>query len=380
MNQILVVDDNITNLKYIQLQLAENYQVLLAKSGPQALQIGISQLPDLILLDIDMPGMDGFETIRRFRENPLLCRIPVIFLTANHDIALEIKALESGARDFITKPFEKSILLHRVDLHLRFSQYQQHLEDTVKELEDSIVLSFSEIIEARDPNTAGHVRRTTQYVTLLGEELLRRGTFPEELTERELTLMSRAALLHDIGKIGVSDLILLKPGRLDDKEFTVMKTHTTIGAGILQSMYERTPTQHYLRYAKMIAEGHHEKYDGSGYPLGLCGNEIPLCSRIMAVADVYDALVANRVYRKGMSHAEACMHIIDGKNTHFDPRIVDAFEAISEKFAVEEVWQLTGGMEIHHEKRNMDSNALRDHPFSDDFWADLPVYDQIDLP
>jgi putative two-component system response regulator len=145
--------------------------------------------------------------------------------------------------------------------------------------------------------------------------------------------MVRAALLHDIGKIGISDIILLKPARLDDAEFAVMKTHTTIGASILKSMYDRTPTQHYLKYAIMIANGHHEKYGGGGYPSGIQGNEIPLCSRIMAVADVYDALVADRVYRHAMSHEEACGIIIGGKGTHFDPMVIDAFEAIHKKFA-----------------------------------------------
>jgi putative two-component system response regulator len=335
MNQILVVDDNLANLKQIQIQLSGNYQVILAKSGLQALQICGERIPDLILLDIDMPDMNGFETIARFRQSTILGRIPVIFLTANHDVTTEIRALESGAMDFITKPFEKSILLHRIELHLRFSQYQHYLENTVKELEDSIVMSFSEIIEARDENTGGHVQRTSAYVDSLSRELRDRGQFVEELSDGELSMIVRAALLHDIGKIGISDQVLLKPGRLDEAEFAIMKTHTTIGAAILQSMYERTPTQYYLRYAKLIAEGHHEKYDGTGYPKGIKGDAIPLCSRIMAVADVYDALVADRVYRKAMTHEEACKIISSGRGTHFDPRIVDAFEVVHEKLATE---------------------------------------------
>jgi putative two-component system response regulator len=335
MRQILVVDDNLANLKYIQIQLEDSYRVILAKSGAQALQICKQQIPDLILLDIDMPEMDGFETIAWFKQNTLLSRIPVIFLTANHDIATEIRALESGAMDFITKPFEKSILIHRLELHLRFSQYQQHLENTVKELEDSIVISFSELIECRDENTGGHVQRTSVYVALLAQELRKQGQFMEELSDAEMNMIVRAVILHDIGKIGISDTILLKPGRLDEAEFEIMKTHTVIGARILQKMYERTPTQHYLKYAKIIAEGHHEKYDGTGYPYRIKGDDIPLCSRIMAAADVYDALVADRVYRKAMSHEEACKIICAGRGTHFDPRIVDAFEAINESMAEE---------------------------------------------
>jgi putative two-component system response regulator len=333
MSHILIVDDNLANLKQIQIQLSNNYQIILAKSGMQALQICSRQIPDLILLDIDMPEMDGFETIARLKQNPMLSRIPVIFLTANHDITTEIRALESGAMDFITKPFEKSILIHRIELHLRFSQYQHHLEKTVKELEDSIVLSFSELIECRDENTGGHVQRTSIYFELLGKELRNQGLFVDELSDPELDMMVRAAPLHDIGKIGISDQVLLKPGRLEEAEFEIMKTHPTIGADILRSMYERTPTQNYLKYAILIAEGHHEKYGGNGYPYGVKGDKIPLCSRIMAVADVYDALVADRVYRKAMSHAEAYSIITGGQTIHFDPRIVGAFEAVHHKFA-----------------------------------------------
>jgi putative two-component system response regulator len=328
MDQVLIVDDNLANLKNIQLQLSDNYQVLLAKSGSQALQICIQRIPDLILLDVDMPEMDGFETLSRIKENPIMSGIPVIFLTANHDIATEVRALESGVLDFITKPVEKNILLHRLQLHLDLSRYRRNLEETVRELEDSIVLSFSEMIESRDKSTGDHVQRTRIYVTLLGRELLRQGHFTGSLNEKELSLISRAALLHDVGKIGVSDTILLKPDRLDDAEFNIMKSHTTIGAGILQTMYERTPTQSYLKYAIQIAEGHHEKFDGSGYPHGIKGEEIPLCSRIMAVADVYDALVADRIYRKAMNAQEAYNIITDGKGTHFDPHVIDAFAAI----------------------------------------------------
>jgi putative nucleotidyltransferase with HDIG domain len=202
------------------------------------------------------------------------------------------------------------------------------LENTVKELEDSIVISFAEIVENRDKSTGDHIHRTRKYVTLLGRELIRQGRFSDELNEQELSLITRGALLHDIGKIGVSDTILLKPDRLDDREFSIMKTHTVIGAEILRDMYERTPTQHYLNYAMQIAESHHEKYDGTGYPHGLKGENIPLCSRIMAAADVYDAVVADRIYRKAMDPHEAYNLITSGKDTHFDPMIIDAFTAI----------------------------------------------------
>jgi putative two-component system response regulator len=332
MKQILVVDDNITILKQISAQLGDDYEVSLAKSGLLALQICMREKPDLILLDIEMPEMDGFQVIARLKQNPYLNRIPVIFLTASQDSAVEVRGLKSGARDFISKPVEKSVLLHRIDLHLRFSSYQTQTEQTVMSLSDSIASSFAELIECRDENTGGHVIRTSRYFHALGRELLREGLFEEELPLPELLLMVRAAPLHDIGKIAISDRILLKPGRLDNEEFTVMKRHAAIGGAILDRMYQRTPTQHYLRYASLIAVSHHERYDGKGYPRGLSGDEIPLSGRIMAVADVYDALMDNRVYRRGMSHREACAIIDAGMGTQFDPRIVEAFKKIRDDF------------------------------------------------
>jgi putative two-component system response regulator len=333
MNKILVVDDNLASLKQIGAQLAECYDVSLAKSGAMALQICMQEKPDLILLDIEMPEMDGFETLKRLRLNRYLGSIPVIFLTGNHDIETEVRGLQSGARDFITKPVEKSILTHRIELHIRFSSYQTHLEKTVAKLSESVALSFAELIECRDENTGEHVARTSKYVGMLGRRLIEKGLFSNELTPTDLDMVVRAAPLHDIGKIAISDRILLKPDRLDDEEFTIMKRHTLIGGELLENMIARTPTQHYLRYAKMIALSHHERFDGRGYPEGLMGDDIPLYGRIMAVADVYDALVANRVYRPGMSHTEACRIILDGKDKNFDGRIVEAFDDISDKLA-----------------------------------------------
>jgi putative two-component system response regulator len=333
MHKILVVDDNLTSLKQIGAQLAESYDVSLAKSGPLALQICKQEKPDLILLDIEMPEMDGFETIKRLRMNRYLGSIPVIFLTGNHDTETEVRGLQSGARDFITKPVEKSILIHRIELHMRFAAYQAHLEKTAAKLSDSVALSFAELIECRDENTGEHVARTSRYVGMLGRRLMEKGLFPEELTPMDLDMMVRAAPLHDIGKIAISDRILLKPDRLDDEEFRVMKRHTVIGEEIIGHMYIRTPTQHYLQYAQKIAASHHERYDGKGYPRGLEGDAIPLCGRIMAVADVYDALVDDRVYRRGMSHAEACGIIVEGRDKNFDSRIVSAFEEIHREIA-----------------------------------------------
>jgi putative two-component system response regulator len=331
--KILVVDDNLSSLKQIGAQLGESYDISLAKSGALALQICMREKPDLILLDIEMPEMDGFETLKRLRLNRYLGSIPVIFLTGNHDTETEVRGLQSGARDFITKPVEKSILLHRIDLHLRFSSYQAHLENTAANLSDSMAMAFAELIECRDENTGEHVARTSKYVGMLGRKLMDKGMFVEELTPTDLNLMVRAAPFHDIGKIAVSDRVLLKPDRLDDEEFAAMKRHTVIGEEILDNMLSRTPAQQYLQYAKMIAASHHERFDGKGYPRGLSGDDIPLCARIMAVADVYDALVADRVYRKGLKHTEACRIILDGKDSSFDGRVLSAFEEIHEDMA-----------------------------------------------
>jgi putative two-component system response regulator len=326
--QILVVDDNISNLRYISAQLSDEYRVVMAKSGEQALAIAAKQPPDLVLLDIEMPDMDGFETLERMRGNPNIPKLPVIFLSANNDPRTEVKALSVGAMDFIAKPFEKSILTHRLRLHLKFHQYQSRLENTVRELEDSIVTSFSELIEARDENTGGHVKRTSVYVGILGKKLISWGTFASELSPQELDLIVRATPLHDIGKIGLSDLVLMKKGKLTPEEYEVVKNHTIIGAEVLRSIYESTPTQVYLRYAIQIAEGHHERYDGTGYPHRKKGEGIELCNRIMSVANVFDSLVTDRVYRKALSYEEAHRIISDGAGTEFDPRVVEAFREV----------------------------------------------------
>ena len=330
---ILIVDDNLVNLSYIAGQIGESYRTILAKSGEQALKICAREHPDLILLDIEMPEMDGFETITRLRADVRLSDIPVIFLTANRDTDSEIRGLECGAADFVTKPFNKTILLHRIDHHLRFFRYQRSLENTVRELEDNIVHGFSEIVEYRDSATGGHIVRTSRYVELLGKALIDwqnsgasiPGRKTPKLTQEELDMYVRAAPMHDIGKISISDAILLKPGKLTPEEFEAMKKHTLVGGQMIRKMYARTPTQRYLKYAIKIAEGHHEHFDGKGYPQGLAGDDIPFCARLMAIADVYDALIETRCYRDAMTHEQARDIILAGRGSHFDPLLVDLF-------------------------------------------------------
>jgi putative two-component system response regulator len=334
MKSILIVDDNLVSLKQISAHLAENYEVSLAKSGLSALQICAQERPDLILLDVEMPEMDGFATIARLKADSHTGQIPVLFLTGNHDAATEVKCLESGAMDFITKPVNPDILRHRIELHLQFSSYQLHLEHMVKELEDNIGISFAELVECKDYNIANHLLRTGAFAELLATNLVEAGLFSDELSAVDIGIIKRAAPFHDIGKIGISDVILLKRGALTEPEYKEVCKHTTIGAQVLKVIYERTPNQHYLKRAMTIAEGHHERYDGKGYPHGLVGDAIPLCCRIIAVANVYDSCITDRVYRRRMSHEDACQVIRDGRNTAFDPRIVDVFEKVKDKFAV----------------------------------------------
>ena len=335
-NTVLVVDDDQWSLERIYRQLQGDYRVILATSGEQALKVCSKMRPDLILLDIDLPDMGGFEVLERLGKRAASSTIPVIFLSTSNDTETEIRGFERGASDFIVKPVDKSILLHRVGHHLRFYNYQHMLEENVRDLESGIVLGFAEIVEFRDADTGGHVGRSSRYVQLLGETLRKQSeSLGDALSETNLDMIVRAAPLHDIGKIGIRDQILLKPGPLSESEFEAMKTHATLGGEILRRMYWRTPTQHYLKFAIQIAESHHERFDGSGYPKGLRGEEIPLCARIMAVADVYDAVTDNRCYRQGLSHEQTRQIIVSGAGTHFDPRLVDAFLEIETQFEQE---------------------------------------------
>jgi len=330
---VLVVDDNQADLRNVQRQLRDTYLVIQAKSGEQALKVCSKMRPDLILLTIEMSEMDGFEVLERLGRTPALSTIPVIFLSETHDIDIEIKGFQRGAADFIAKPVNKSILLHRIGHHLRFHRYQHMLEENVRELEGGIVLGFCEIVEFRDGNTGGHIGRSSRYVQLLGETLRKQSKkMADLLPESDLDMIVRAAPLHDIGKIGIRDQILLKPGPLTEDEYALAKEHTRIGGRILLNIYRRTPSQHYLKVAALMAEGHHERYDGHGYPCGLAGCDIPLCCRIMAVANVYDACITDRIYRRGMTHEEAHEIITKGAGTAFDPLVVKAFEEVREGF------------------------------------------------
>ncbi|GHV11526.1 two-component system response regulator [Clostridia bacterium] len=329
---ILVVDDQLSVLDQINSMLESDYDVLLAKNGHTAIQICKSKHPDLVLLDIDMPGMDGFAAFKILQANQLTSDIPVVFLTASRDSKTESRCFESGARDFLTKPTRRETLLHRIRLHLAHATYQRKLEQKVSDLSYGLSLSLADMIESRDENTGNHVVRVSSYTRLLGRALIGHSLYKNVLSEGTLESACRASPLHDIGKIMIPDSVLLKPGKLSDEEFTIIKAHPELGQRILGEMYTRTPSIQHLYFARDIAGTHHERWDGRGYPHGLAGDDIPVWGRLTAIADVYDALVDNRVYRKGMCHEEAANIIIQGRGTQFDPVMTDTFETINKQF------------------------------------------------
>lgn len=345
---VLVVDDTPDNLSLMSDLLRTDYKVKLAPSGERALQIVAGESkPDLILLDIMMPDMDGYEVLRRLQFNPDTEDIPVIFLTAMSAADDESIGLELGAVDYITKPVNPAIVMARVRNHLQlkrardFLAHHNHvLEEEVAsrtqalaELQDATIRAMASLAETRDNETGNHIRRTQHYVEALARHLQNHPRFKEELTDTNIETIFKSAPLHDIGKVGIPDRILLKPGKLTPEEFEIMKTHTTLGRdAIVAAESDTTQDNPFFRYAKEITYSHQEKWDGSGYPEGLMGNNIPLSARLMAVADVYDALISERVYKAAFTHEAAVEIIRDGRGSHFDPDMVDAFLVLSEEF------------------------------------------------
>jgi putative two-component system response regulator len=343
---ILVVDDTTENLALMSDLLREHYKVKVATSGERGLQIAQSAIkPDLILLDIMMPEMDGYEVCQQLKLNFYTRHIPIIFLTAKSDIEDEQHGLLLGAVDYITKPFSPAIILARVKNHLALKMMADFLRDKndflekeverriqeIMAIQDATIQVVSSLAETRDPETGNHIRRTQFYVKALAEKLSQHPRFANELTEYTIRIIYKSAPLHDIGKIGIPDVILLKPGRFTVEEFEIMKTHTTLGHNAIERAEKQLGMKvDFLQTAKQIALSHQEKWDGSGYPQGLAGDKIPLAARLMAVADVYDALISRRVYKKGMRHEEALAIMSEGRGTHFDPEILDAFMEIHE--------------------------------------------------
>jgi putative two-component system response regulator len=345
---ILVVDDTPDNLSLMSGLLKDDYKVKVANSGEKALKVAHSDNPpDLILLDIMMPGMDGYEVCRNLKSEPSTRDIPVIFLTAKSEVEDEKRGLELGAVDYITKPISPPIVMARVANHLALKSSADFLRDKAEYLESEVnrrtrevmaiqdvtILAMASLAETRDSDTGNHIRRTQHYIRALAEKLKEHPRFAPFLSEYNITMLFKSAPLHDIGKVGIPDRILLKPGKFEPEEFEIMKTHAALGRDAIQSAEDQLGMKvDFLTMAKEIAYGHQEKWDGSGYPEGLAGGDIPIPARLMAVADVYDALISRRVYKEGMPHEKAVQIIAASKGSHFDPDIVDAFMDLTEVF------------------------------------------------
>lgn len=345
---ILVVDDTPANLALLGQMLKGDYRVKLANNGQRALDLAHTAPPDLVLCDVMMPGMSGFDVCRQLKSNPDTARIPVIFVTAAMDIEDERLGFEVGAVDYIHKPVTPLIALARIKTHLQIKQWQDFMADQRAWLEREVARQVDQVLqlqsasihvmvslaEFRDEETGNHIRRTQEYVRQLGNWMLHHGFHRDQLNAMTVDQMAQAAPLHDIGKIAIPDHILLKPGPLTPDEFLVMQTHTVQGYRILEqarkSMGEANPL---LIHAAQITRHHHERWDGGGYPDGLVGEAIPLAARLMAVADVYDALRSTRPYKGPFSHEESMGHIRAGRGSQFDPDLVDACVSMQDIFA-----------------------------------------------
>lgn len=345
---ILIVDDTPENITLINGLLKDTYRTRVAISGERALKAAVQEpRPDLILLDIMMPDLSGYEVAEQLKRDPRTADIPIIFITAMATMEDEILGLQMGAADYITKPINPPIVLARVETQLKIKAAADFLRDQKAYLEQEVQRRTAEVIaiqdvtiqamtslaETRDNETGNHIRRTQHYVRLLAEMLREHPRFQHFLNDESILLLFKSAPLHDIGKIGIPDDILLKPGRLTPEEFETMKTHTVLGRDAIRHAEEQLGTSvAFLRLAKEIAYSHHEKWDGTGYPDGLRADDIPISARLMAVADVYDALISRRVYKKSMSHDQALEIIRQGRATHFDPEICEVFLANHEQF------------------------------------------------
>jgi putative two-component system response regulator len=337
---VLVVDDDPTNLRYVDEILKDNYKVYLAPSGERALSFLKGRKPNLILLDVEMPGMNGYEVIRRIKENPGWADIPVIFLTGQEGREKEQEALDLGAVDYILKPISPGIVRSRAGMQIELGAYRKNLEQMVevrteqlRRTQDVILDILASMTSFRDNETGAHIVRTTIYSDLLIKNLIKKRHPQYMIDEAYAKSVVKCAKLHDIGKVAVPDNILLKPARLNPLEFEMIKQHTVYGAQILdQASGELGETSSFLNVAREIIISHHEKWNGSGYPMGLEGTDIPLSGRIMAIADVYDALISHRPYKPSYPHAVAIETITRDSGTHFDPTLIELSMNVMEEF------------------------------------------------
>lgn len=338
---LLIVDDTPENLSVLGELLQPYYRVRAANSGRRALQIAAgTPPPDLILLDVMMPEMDGYDVLAELKSSASTCNIPVIFVTAMDATADEERGLEHGAVDYITKPIRPSIVLARVRTQLEIKRARDILRDQNSYLESEVnrrmrenqliqevsIHALARLAETRDPETGKHLIRTQEYVRTLAQALADHPRFAHYLDERTIAALAQSAPLHDIGKVGIPDHILLKPGKLTAEEWEIMKTHAELGSNAIdQAEADAEKPVEFLAIAKLIARSHHERWDGTGYPDELVGEAIPIAARLMALADVFDALTSKRVYKAAFSFEKAYQIIIDGDGKQFDPAVIQAF-------------------------------------------------------
>jgi len=331
MRTLFVVDDNINNLAIASETLEHHYAVMTIPSGKRTLSLLEKVRPDLILLDIEMPEMDGFEVLRYLKSNEKYKDIPVIFLTAKTDHQTEIEGLEMGVVDFIAKPFNPAILLNRVKHHMDISRLVIERTAQLYNAKQDIIFVLADAVENRDENTGDHLGRTSRLVKMLLEHMLEKKVYDDQIKDWDFDLMAYCSLLHDVGKLNIPDAILKKPGKLTHEEFEIMKAHTLAGTNIIEKIIARSGENVFLHNAKMFAVSHHERWNGAGYPYGLTGEDIPLQGRIMAIAYVYDALISKRIYKEPYTFDHALALILEESGKHFDPKIVDVFNDIREQ-------------------------------------------------
>jgi len=347
-SKILIVDDDAAICRLLTVLLRRDFVTAEASSGEEALEILPGFQPDLMLLDIMLPGLDGYEICRRVKSGPAGPQLQVIMVSAKSSKAEQLQAYEAGADDFVIKPFDAQEMVARVRLHAQLQHAnrrvasiraeidsrnselkrlaEQRMRDIVN-IQDVAVFTLAKVAESRDRESAGHLTRMRAYAQILAEHLAAGGPYAEQIDRRFLQDLYRSSPLHDIGKVAIRDDILLKPGRLTPDEFEIMKQHAVIGADILDEAVVRCHDAGFLTMAAEIARYHHERFDGSGYPCGLKGSQIPLPARIVALADVYDAVTSERPYKPAFPPSHARQLIEEQSGRHFDPLMVEAFRA-----------------------------------------------------
>ncbi len=350
-HNILIVDDNPENLHLLaNALLSEGYLVRAAPNGEMAITMAMNETPDLVIMDINMPDMDGYQVCDHFKAEPTLKSVPIIFLSAMQDTDAKVLAFNHGGVDYATKPFIFEELLTRVSTHIELHQLQQDLELRNESLNQTIfsqqqeisaaqlstIVALAKLAESRDDDTGLHIDRVGSFSRRLAQAAQNHSNRNAELDDHYVEMIYHASALHDIGKVGIADAILQKPGKLNSDEFDIMKTHPTIGFLTLESIVKSYPNNQMVGMGSDIAKSHHEKWNGSGYPEGLSGEAIPLSARIVAIADVYDALRSKRPYKTPFSHQQAVDIILEGRGVHFDPELIMLFENIHHEF--DQIW------------------------------------------